>query len=154
MEEQKQRLKFTTLRNGKNAWETVQSFADADKQWIAAGILSCVDHCYGLDRLTINWETRELRYANRTDCLQNCNDVVMLAPDSPWSVQDDFSDIAPYLEGLPTGQPENARNAIQEESDRLIAIAKENGQFIPSSEWDTSTAMVKYLSPMSEPTTV
>ena len=76
-EEQKQLLKLTTLRDGKNAWEVVQSLADADRPRVAAGILSCVNHCYGLDRLTINWETRELRYVNRTDSGQDNDSIVV-----------------------------------------------------------------------------
>ena len=145
-EEQKQLLKLTTLRDGKNAWEVVQSLADADRPWVAAGILSCVNHCYGLDRLTINWETRELRYVNRTDSGQDNDSIVVSVSDSQWSSQNDFSDIAPYLEGLPTGQPENTRTAIQKESERLIAVAKDIGQFIPSTEWDTFGTRTKKLS--------
>ena len=145
-EEQKQRLKFTTLQDGRNAWEAVQSLADADVQWMAAGILSCVDHCYGLDRLTTNWEARELRYANRTDCGQNCDNQAAATTNPSMPAQDDFSDIAAYLEGMPTGQPENVRTAIQEESERLIAVAKDIGQFIPSSEWNSFGIRTKKLS--------
>ena len=32
-DEQKQLLKLTTLQNGRNAWDFVQSFTDADKEW-------------------------------------------------------------------------------------------------------------------------
>ena len=145
-EEQKNLLQQITLQDGRNAWEAVQSLADADRPWVAAGILSCVDHCYDLDRLTINWEARELRYANRTDSDQGGDGVAVPMSDSQWPSQNDFSDIAPYLEGLPTGQPENIRTAIQEESERLIAVAKNIGQFIPSTEWDTIGIRTKKLS--------
>ena len=146
-EEQQQLLKFTTLQSGQNAWDFVQSFSDADKVWIAAGILSCVDHCYGLDRLTINWESRELRYAGIADCARPCEKHQPSVPSHHQREPVDGSDdIAPYLEGLPSGAPVNLRKAIQEESARLISIAKEVGQFIPASEWDTFGVRTKKLS--------
>ena len=56
-------LKATTLQDGMNAWDFVQSKAEADQPWIAAGILSCIEKGYSLNRLTINWEARDLRYS-------------------------------------------------------------------------------------------
>ena len=61
-EDQKQQLMATTLQEGMNAWDFVQSKAQADQSWIAAGILSCIKKGYSLNRLTINWEARDLRY--------------------------------------------------------------------------------------------
>ena len=58
-------LKATTLQDGMNAWDFVQSKAEADQPWIAAGILSCIEKGYSLNRLTINWEARDLRYRNK-----------------------------------------------------------------------------------------
>lgn len=58
-------LKSTTLQEGMNAWDFVQTKAEADKPWIAAGILSCIEKGYSLNRLTINWEARDLRYGNK-----------------------------------------------------------------------------------------
>ena len=58
-------LKATTLQDGMNAWDFVQSKAEADQPWIAAGILSCIEKGYSLNRLTINWEARDLRYGNK-----------------------------------------------------------------------------------------
>ena len=60
--EQEQTLKQTTLQEGMNAWDFVQSKPSVDRPWIAAGILSCMKKGYSLNRLTINWEARELRY--------------------------------------------------------------------------------------------
>ena len=64
-EEQKQQLMATTLQEGMNAWDYVQSKAQADQPWVAKGILSCIAKGYSLNRLTINWEARELRYGNK-----------------------------------------------------------------------------------------
>ena len=50
-------------------------------------------------------------------------------------------DIELYEEGLPSGSADdrlgNARAEIQGESDRLIAVAKQIGDYIPSTIWDT-----------------
>lgn len=63
--DQQQQLKVTTLQDGMNAWDFVQSKAEADQPWIVAGILSCIEKGYSLNRLTINWEARELRYRKK-----------------------------------------------------------------------------------------
>ena len=63
--EQQQQLKATILQDGMNAWDYVLSKAEADQPWIAAGILSCIEKGYSLNRLTINWEARDLRYGNK-----------------------------------------------------------------------------------------
>lgn len=60
-EEQKQQLMATTLTNGQNAWEFVQSRPQDTQPWVAQGILSCIAKGYRLDLLMIGWETRELR---------------------------------------------------------------------------------------------
>ena len=66
-EEQKQQLQDITLTKGKNAWSYVLSWPDDGQYWIASGILSCVEHGYGLTELEICWEARDLRYsANKT----------------------------------------------------------------------------------------
>lgn len=62
-EEQKQKLLQTTMDEGVNAWEYVTTWKEADQPWIAAGILSCMKKGYSLNRLTVNWEARDLRYA-------------------------------------------------------------------------------------------
>jgi len=61
-DDQKQKLMATTLQDGLNAWDYVLSKAEADQPWVAKGILSCIGKGYSLNRLTINWEARELRY--------------------------------------------------------------------------------------------
>jgi|P1105metagenome_2_1110788.scaffolds.fasta_scaffold08987_3 hypothetical protein len=61
-EEQKQQLMAKTLQEGMNAWDYVQSRVQTDQPWVVAGILSCIKKGYSLNRLTINWEARELRY--------------------------------------------------------------------------------------------
>ena len=69
-EEQKQQIQGLTIANGMNAWSYVLSWAADGQYWIALGILSCVEHGYGLTRLEINWEARDLRYsANKTSQL-------------------------------------------------------------------------------------
>ena len=60
-EEQIEILKATTLTNGQNAWEFVQSRPQDTQPWVAQGILSCIAKGYRLDLLMIGWETRELR---------------------------------------------------------------------------------------------
>lgn len=54
-------LKGTTLTNGTNAWEFVQSRPKDAQPWVAQGILSCIEKGYRLDLLMIGWETRDLR---------------------------------------------------------------------------------------------
>ena len=60
-EKQIETLKSTTLTNGQNAWEFVQSRPQDAQPWVAKGILSCIEKGYRLDLLMIGWETRELR---------------------------------------------------------------------------------------------
>ena len=54
-------LKTTTLTNGTNAWEFVQSRPQDAQPWVAQGILSCITKGYRLDLLMIGWETRDIR---------------------------------------------------------------------------------------------
>lgn len=61
-EEQKHRLMTTVLQDGTPALDYIQSKAEADQPWALAGLLSCIEKGYSLNRLTINWEARELRY--------------------------------------------------------------------------------------------
>lgn len=68
--EQQQHLMATMLQDGTTAYDYVMSWPEADQPWLAAGILSCIEKGYSLNRLTINWEARDLRYRekdNRTD---------------------------------------------------------------------------------------
>ena len=60
-EGQKQQIQGLTITNGMNAWDYVLSWPDEGQYWIASGILSCVEHGYGLTRLEINWEARDLQ---------------------------------------------------------------------------------------------
>ncbi len=69
-EEQRQTLMKTTLQGGQNAWAYTLTWPTDDQPWIAAGILSCMKKGYSLNRLTVNWEARELRYADAADCAQ------------------------------------------------------------------------------------
>lgn len=62
-EEQLQQIQELTLSNGMSAWSYVLSCDDDAQYWVALGILSCVEHGYGLNKLVINWEARDLRYA-------------------------------------------------------------------------------------------
>ena len=64
-EEQKKQLMAMTLQEGMNAWDYVQSRTQTDQPWVVTGILSCIEKSYSLNRLTINWEARELRYGKR-----------------------------------------------------------------------------------------
>lgn len=61
-EVQRQQIQGMTTAHGQNAWEYVLSWSDEGQYWIALGILSCVEHGYGLTNLEINWEARDLRY--------------------------------------------------------------------------------------------
>ena len=60
-EDQKQQIQGITLTEGENAWSYVLSWSDDGQYWIAAGILSCVEHGYGLTELEICWEARDLQ---------------------------------------------------------------------------------------------
>ena len=62
-EEQKQQIQGMAITNGMNAWDYVLSWTEDGQYWIASGILSCVEHGYGLTELEICWEARDLRYA-------------------------------------------------------------------------------------------
>jgi hypothetical protein len=62
-EEQKQQLKATLLQDGTTALDYVRSWPEADQPWALAGVLSCIKKGYSLNRLTINWEARDLRYS-------------------------------------------------------------------------------------------
>jgi len=63
-EEQKQLLQQTMLDNGMTAWEYANTVSEDAHPWVIAGILSCMKKGYGMTLLEINWETRELRYAD------------------------------------------------------------------------------------------
>ena len=67
-EKQIETLKTTTLTNGQNAWEFVQSRPEDARPWVAQGILSCIEKGYRLDLLMIGWETRDIR-RNRSICV-------------------------------------------------------------------------------------
>ena len=60
-EKQIELLKATTLTNGQNAWEFVQSRPQDTQPWVVKGILSCIEKGYRLDLLMIGWETRDIR---------------------------------------------------------------------------------------------
>ena len=58
-------LKATTLTNGTNAWEFVQSRPQDAQPWVAKGILSCIAKGYRLDLLMVGWETRDIKRNRR-----------------------------------------------------------------------------------------
>ena len=60
-EGQKQQIQGLTITNGMNAWDYVLSWPDEGQYWIASGILSCVEHDYGLNELVICWEARDMQ---------------------------------------------------------------------------------------------
>ena len=62
-----QQLMATTLTNGMNAWEFVQSRPKEAQPWVAKGILSCIAKGYRLDLLMIGWETRDIRRAAKSN---------------------------------------------------------------------------------------
>ena len=63
--EQKQQLMNTKLQDGTSAYDYVMSWSKADQPWALAGVLSCIGKGYSLNRLTINWEARDLRYGKK-----------------------------------------------------------------------------------------
>ena len=75
-EEQKQQLQQTILENGMNAWDYVLAEREEDRPWAIAGILSCMKKGLSLNRLTVNWEARELRYGNVADCGQSSKNQI------------------------------------------------------------------------------
>lgn len=60
-EKQIELLKATELQDGTTALDYVQSWPEADQPWAMAGVLSCIEKGYSLNRLTINWEARDIR---------------------------------------------------------------------------------------------
>ena len=62
-EGQKRQIQELTIANSTKAWDYVLSWPADGQYWIALGILSCVEHGYGLTKLEINWEARDLRHA-------------------------------------------------------------------------------------------
>ena len=64
-EKQIETLKTTTLTNGQNAWEFVQSRPEDAQPWVAKGILSCIAKGYRLDLLMIGWEVRDIRRSKK-----------------------------------------------------------------------------------------
>ena len=75
-DEQRQTLMKTTLQGGQNAWAYTLTWPTDDQPWIAAGILSCMKKDYSLNRLTVNWEARELRYNNAAYCGQSSENQI------------------------------------------------------------------------------
>ena len=61
-EKQIEILKTTMLQDGTTALDYVLSWPEADQPWALKGVLSCIGKGYSLNRLTINWEARNLRY--------------------------------------------------------------------------------------------
>ena len=64
-EEQKRQLMATKLQDGTTALDYVLSWPKVAQPWALAGVFSCIEKGYTLNRLTINWETRDLRYGKR-----------------------------------------------------------------------------------------
>ena len=64
-EEQKQQLMNTKLQDGTTALDYVLSWPETDQPWALAGVSYCISKGYSLNRLTINWEARELRYKKK-----------------------------------------------------------------------------------------
>lgn len=58
-------LKSTRLQDGTTALDYVLSWPEVDQPRALAGVLSCIGEGYSLNRLTINWEARDLRYGNK-----------------------------------------------------------------------------------------
>jgi len=100
---------------------------------------------YALDRLSVNWEARDLRYADTGSEDEGAfsTDTADMPRKDNW--KDDCSDIAAYLEGLPSPSDASAgsRQAMHEESERLIAVARKTGGFIPSNSWDSYGSRIK-----------
>lgn len=133
--EQIELLKHTALPIDQNAWDFVLSKPEETQQWIAAGVLSCINRGYSLDRLTINWEAREQRYVGDADTPKKI--IVNNTSKLKWPFDDDLQDIDAYLMGIPIETTDNLRRAIYEESERLIAVAKERKQFLSPDTWNT-----------------
>ncbi len=66
-EEQKQLLQRTEFMGGMNAWEYVQWQNEADRPWVAAGMLSLLKKGLPLNRLTVFWEAEDLRNPPKKD---------------------------------------------------------------------------------------
>ena len=64
-EKQIEALKATRLLDGTSALDYVRSWPEEDQPWAIAGVLSCIEKGYSLNRLTINREARDLRYGKK-----------------------------------------------------------------------------------------
>lgn len=62
-EKQKEMLQSTKMEDGTSAWEYVLTKKPESQYWIAAGIQSCIEKGYNLNPMVVNWEARDLRYA-------------------------------------------------------------------------------------------
>ena len=58
-------LKSTRLQDGTTALDYVLSWPEVDQPWAIAGVLSCIEKGYSLNRRTINWEARDMRYKKK-----------------------------------------------------------------------------------------
>jgi len=59
-----EQLQQTAFQGGQNAWEYIKSQRTDIQRWTAISILSCMKKGYSLNKLTINWELRDLRFAD------------------------------------------------------------------------------------------
>ncbi|OYP59745.1 hypothetical protein CIK99_01170 [Prevotella sp. P5-92] len=64
-EEQINLLKNTTMKTGANVWDYIQEQSEDDRPWVIAGTLSLMKKGCGLSKLEINWEARNIRYAEK-----------------------------------------------------------------------------------------
>ena len=146
--ESKNLLQMTPLLNGINAWEYVLSRNEHEQFWVAMAVCSCIKNGYGIDQLTINWEARTLRYEDTVyqDENESNRKLEIKAPIQQGITTIDISDISAYTKGLSTQRDISggySRREVSEESDRLIAIAKESGQFISPSELNSFGCRIK-----------
>ena len=61
-EEQKQLLQNTTLRDGRNGWDYVNLFEEDKREYVAAGIISCIEQKLYLNPDTISLEAGKAKY--------------------------------------------------------------------------------------------
>jgi len=61
-EEQKQQLQHITLRDGRNGWEYVNLFEEDKREFVAAGIISCIEQKLNLNPDTISLEAGKAKY--------------------------------------------------------------------------------------------
>lgn len=139
-DEQKQHLQSTILTNGENAWDWVQTKPEDDRPWLVQGILSLKKGLL-IDPLSVWWEARDIRYPKGNTDTASKEEEADTLPLRLWEIPKERKDIQAYEIGLPSISlmegTMTIRQAIRQESRRLVSVAKKNGNLIEPKDWSS-----------------